>query len=671
MAKFIDKFPFGCCDSSGLICPVTGVTGAITGIAAAMRQAHEDKNKNKEEDKGCEEYVKLDGDDKIFGHKEFLDNITIRGDLAVSGGMTISDIVDITSGVGDIQGYTFRGTKAYFDEITVGSITNSGDYDGDGADTDSGPIFITEVTSPDSVAEILESSFNGKIIKKVRTVSDELNVKVLFERGDSQSYVPQVRWFDSSDIDNKNEIDPSDINEHENGYSFYSDINVDSSESRSYIFSNGSRFASLDIERASRPQVNTLKFINLQDTESIYGVTNFESNLGAITINQTEAKSGDIARVSLNCSVVPESIRVSGNHFKDQVFSDFNVEFVDDGSGVESFNVELDILVETNTVESRNVKANIVITDSVGNESEVKRTSNNLSVNNGSPFVKMLVSYPSESNLINNTDDIVEVSISDSDYDFYKFETSDSVKLISAPNNIETGSFQLSGSNATSRESGVLTLILAKSSNGKIASINSDPIEIQSFGSVPTLSFSRSKFLSSPEVQSVTISSSEELDSIDYVSISSQGISVSEILKVNDKEFTFNLTVTDAAARGQFNLNLISNKIIPESFEQVFVGEVKGFSERTVTALATKYDPVDIGVDVFDVAKLEVSVTPVGGNTFSVDYDSSITGARQDGASPLEAAFGIINNNQIVIDNQVITNAGNVKDVLIKIKENI
>lgn len=670
MAKFIDKFPFGCCDSSGLICPVTGVTGAITGIAAAMRQAHEDKNKD-EEDKGCEEYVKLDGDDKVFGHKEFLDNITIRGDLAVSGGMTISDIVDITSGVGDIQGYTFRGTKAYFDEITVGSITNSGDYDGDGGSTDSGPIFITEVTAPDSVAEILESSFNDKIIKKVRTVSDELNVKVLFERGDSQSYMPQIQWFDSSDIDNKNGIDPSDISEHENGYSFYSDVNIDSSESRSYIFSNGSRFASLDVERASRPQVNTLKFINLQNTESLYGITNFESNLGAITINQTEAKSGDIARVLLNCSVAPESISVSGNHFKDQVFSDFNVEFVDDGSGVESFNVELNILVETNTLEPKNVKANVVITDSVGNESEVKRTSNNLSVNESSPFATMLVAYPNENNLINNTDDVVEVSISDSDYDFYKFQTSGGVKLVSAPNNIKTGSFQLSGSNATSRDSGVLTLVLAKGSNGKIASINSDPIEIQAFGSVPSLSFSRNRFSSSPETQSVTISSSEELASIDLKSIGSQGISSSEIVKVNDKEFTFNLTISDAAPRGQFNINFVSNKIIPESFEQVFNGEVRGFSERTLTALATKYDPVDIGVDVFDVAKLEVSVTPVGGNTFSVDYDSSITGARQDGASSLEAAFGIINNNQIVIDNQVITNAGNIKDVLIKIKENI
>jgi len=667
MAKFIDKFPFGCCDSSGLICPVTGVTGAITGIAAAMRQAHEDKD---EEDKGCEEYVKRDGDDKIFGHKEFLDNITIRGDLAVSGGMTISDIVDITSGVGDIQGYIFRGTKAYFDEITVGSITNSGDYDGDGADTDSGPIFITEVTSPDSVAEILESSFNGKIIKKVRTVSDELNIKVFFERGDSQGYVPQIQWFDSSDFDNKNIINASNISEHENGYSFYSEVNVDSSKSRSYIFSNGSRFASLDIERASRPQVNTLKFINLDNTESIYGVTGFESNLGLVTINQTEAKSGDIARISLNCSVVPESIRVSGNHFKDQIFSDFNVEFIDDGSGVESFNVELDILVETDTLEPKNVKANIVITDSVGNESEVKRTSNNLSVNESSPFATMLVAYPNENNLINNTNDIVEVSISDSDYDFYKFQTSGGVKLVSAPNDIKSGSFQLSGANATSRDSGVLSLVLAKASNGKIATIDSESIQIQSFGSVPSLSFSRNKFSSSPQAQSVTVSSSEELDSIDLISISSQGISASDIVKVNHKEFTFNLTISDAAARGQFNLNLISNKIIAESSEQVFAAEVRGFSERTVTALATKYDPVDIGVDVFDFAKLEVSVTPVGGNTFSVDYDSSITGARQDGASPLEAAFGIINNNQIVIDNQVITNAGNVKDVLIKIKEN-
>ena len=414
-----------------------------------------------------------------------------------------------------------------------------------------------------------------------------------------------------------------------------------------------------------------LKFVNLGGRESIYGETVFESNSGQVNIQQTEAKSGDTARLLLNCSAIPESISVSGNHFKEETFSDFNVEFVDDGTGLETFNVELDVLVETDTLDTKNVKANIVITDAVGNNSEVKRTSNNLSVNNGIPSASMIVSYPNGNNLINNTTDIVEVAVVDRNYDFYRFQTSEVLELVSAPDGIQSENFRLSGASANSRTSGVLTLVLLKSSNGRLATIDSEPIEIQSFGSIPTLSFSKNKFASSPDPQIVNVTSSEELESINLLEIGVEGVSASDVVKVNNKEFSFSITVLDSAQRGQLSLDLVSTKIISESVDQVFNIEVRGFSERVVTALATGYDPVDIGANVFNVAKLEVSVTPVGGNTFSVDYDSSITGAKQDGASPLEAAFGIIDNNKIVIDNQVITNAGNIKNVLIKIKENI
>ena len=85
--------------------------------------------------------------------------------------------------------------------------------------------------------------------------------------------------------------------------------------------------------------------------------------------------------------------------------------------------------------------------------------------------------------------------------------------------------------------------------------------------------------------------------------------------------------------------------------------------------MATQYLPVDIGVDIFNVSKLSVSATPVGGNTFNIPYDPGITGPKQDGTSNLEGAFGIVDGSKVVVDNQVITNAGNILDVDITIEE--
>ena len=112
-------------------------------------------------------------------------------------------------------------------------------------------------------------------------------------------------------------------------------------------------------------------------------------------------------------------------------------------------------------------------------------------------------------------------------------------------------------------------------------------------------------------------------------------------------------------------------KIQGEIFQVTKVGTIRGFTERTVTALATEYLAVDIGVDVFDVNKLVVSVQPAGGNSFSVPYDANLTGPKQDGGSSLEGAFGIVNNSEVLIDNQVITNAGNILDVIITIEESL
>jgi hypothetical protein len=98
---------------------------------------------------------------------------------------------------------------------------------------------------------------------------------------------------------------------------------------------------------------------------------------------------------------------------------------------------------------------------------------------------------------------------------------------------------------------------------------------------------------------------------------------------------------------------------------------VRGFSQRTVSILAPAYLPVDLGVDVFNFSKLSATATPSGGNTFTIPYDAGITGAKQDGTSNLEAGFGIINGSELVIDNQVITNAGNILDVDVVIEESL
>jgi len=66
---------------------------------------------------------------------------------------------------------------------------------------------------------------------------------------------------------------------------------------------------------------------------------------------------------------------------------------------------------------------------------------------------------------------------------------------------------------------------------------------------------------------------------------------------------------------------------------------------------------------------LIASAQPVGGNSFSVPFDSSITGPKQDGSSNLEPAFGVVESNKVVVDNQVITNASNTNDVDITLEE--
>jgi hypothetical protein len=112
-------------------------------------------------------------------------------------------------------------------------------------------------------------------------------------------------------------------------------------------------------------------------------------------------------------------------------------------------------------------------------------------------------------------------------------------------------------------------------------------------------------------------------------------------------------------------------KLQTEVFQSTKTGTVRGFVERSVTASATDYLAVPIGVDVYNVNKLVVTAQPAGGNIFSIPYDANISGPKQDGVSNLEGSFGIVNGNEILIDNQVITNAGNILDVIINVEETL
>ena len=58
-------------------------------------------------------FVSLSGDEDVFGHKDFQDNLTVQGDLTVVGDTRISQVVDFTSESGDISGHVFRGCLLY------------------------------------------------------------------------------------------------------------------------------------------------------------------------------------------------------------------------------------------------------------------------------------------------------------------------------------------------------------------------------------------------------------------------------------------------------------------------------------------------------------------------------------------------------------------------------
>lgn len=625
--------------------------------------------------KGCVksgEYVRLNADEEIFGSKDFINDVTVRGDLTVSGEMRVSQIVDFTSESGDISGHVFRGEIGYFDQIIVGDIIGS-DSGGSGGESsggiDTGPIFVTDVLAVGGVREILESAFDGNVIKSIRTASDQVDVKILAERGDAQTFKPVISHYTSGDASSFQELNSSDLNFHSNGYSFTSTIRLDSSVPKTYIFKNGSRQTYLSIERDTPPDVISAGFVNLSNTVSMYGETFFNSKAyGNQSYQQSEAKNGDVARVLLTVSKEPSVINVSGGALSTQ---NFYGPFVDNLDGTFSAEFNVNVSGASSSIQSKGFSC--WVKDLVGNQSSTFNSDNNIILNNSSPSLSLSYNYPNGQALINNTTDEVSVNVSGSNFDKYNYNKSGVLEYVQEPgSDILTDPFIVSGSNATGYVSGSVSVELFKQSNGRAISRSTSPIQIQSFGTTPSLSFSPNLFRSSSagaQQSDINVSIGEPIATLQIKSVSDPAISVSAVTKVNDTYFSFQISVSDSTPRGEFTLVFEADKIIGETFELSDNGSVRGFSQRSITISATDYLPVDLGVNVFNTSKLTATATPQGGNTFAIPYDPGVTGVKQDGTTNLEPSFGIINGSELVIDNQVITNAGNVLDVTVTVEE--
>ena len=616
-------------------------------------------------------YVRLSGDDEIFGHKDFINDVTVRGSLNVSGDMRVSQIVDFTSESGDISGHIFRGDTAYFDEIIVGQLSASETTGGSSGETsgglDTGPVFVRTVNAVNGVREIVESEYGGEIIRKVKTASDQVDVGLMVERGDAQSYKPVIFYSVSGSSDPAEEIDQSSLSLHSNGYSFNSTVRLNASSPRTYLFKNGSRQTYLIIEKDTPPQVISAEFVNRLGTNSFYGTASFNSESGTVTVQQTEARNGDVARVKVVADKPMGQIYISGSAVSNKTVN--SPSYIDnlDGTYTHEFNVNISA---SSSVSDRGFTARV--NDLVGNPSGNYNSDNTIKTNNQSPSGNISISYPNNTGLMNNTTDLVSFNVNANNFDNYNFSKSGVFVLKEEPVDLVSGPFKFSAENASSRTSGNFSVQLFKASNGRTSSFSSSSVQIQSFGTVPSLNFSPNLFSSSNSgavLNNVTVSLGEEVDTLSIDSVSDTSISIQNLTKNNNKSFSFQISVDDSSPRGTFTINFTGTKIIGDSFNKSDTGSIRGFNQRTVTAVATAYEPVDLGVEIYQTSKLVVSVQPDGGNSFSVNYDSNITGAKQDGGSNLEAAFGIVDGNKIVIDNQVITNAGNVNDVFITVEE--
>ena len=618
-------------------------------------------------------FVSLQGDQEVFGNKEFVNDVTIQGDLLVAGETRVTQIVDFTSSDGDISGYVLRGTTGYFDEIIVGNIVGSDGGDDSGGEAsgglDTGPVFVSNVTAVNGVREILESDFGGAVIKKIKTAADEVDVELLVERGDAQAYKPSIEYFTSGDPSSSQMIDSNSLSTHYNGYSFKTTVRVDSSSEATYLFKNGGRKTYLIIEKDQAPEVVESLFVN-QSNGTFYGESSFSSHSGYVSYVQTEAKNGDSAKVSVTATKpIQQLIILSGGALNYKTIN--NPSNTDNGDGTYTVEATATIGGSSNSVVSKGFS--VQVKDSSGNLSVSYSSDNQIITNNSSPSGSLNFTYPNGQSVIDNMGQTVDINVTATNFDEYNYSFSSVLDLKSSPSNLTDAPFVFSGEGASTYTSGTMSVQLFKSSNGRTSSASSSSVWIQSYGPVPSLTLSKTVFNSSPSglVHNFNISVGEPLEDLSIVSSSEPSVTLGTITKNNNTSFSFSITVSDGSARGPFDMVFQGTKLQSEVFQSTKVGTVRGFSQRSVTALATEYLAVDIGVDVYNVNKLSVTVQPDGGSSFSVPYDANLSGPKQDGASNLEGAFGIINGREVLIDNQVITNAGNILDVIITIEESL
>ena len=618
-------------------------------------------------------FVSLSGDEDVFGHKAFQANLTVQGDLTVIGDTRISQIVDFTSESGDISGHIFRGQVGYFDQIVVGDIVGS-DAGGSSGESsggiNTGPIFVTNVTAVGGVEEILESEFSGAVVRKVKTASDQVDVKLLVERGDAQTFKPSISYAVSGEDPQYQDVDFSQLSTNSNGYSFNTTLRLDCSVPTTYLFKNGGRQTYLSLEKDTPPQVLEAKFVNRTDTGTFYGQTSFNAHDGNQSHSQTEAKNGDTARVYVKSSKEIGKIVVSGGALQSKTVN--NPNFNDNGDGTYDYEFNVTIGGASNSVQAKSF--NVTVQDITGNQSQSYAADNDIITNNSAPSVSLSFSYPNSNNIINNTGESVDVNVTASNFDNHNYSKSYVLKFVTIPADINSGPFVVSGENASNYTSGTMSVSVFKQSNGRSASSSTSSIQIQSEGTVPSVNFSPNTFRSSSagaQYSNVNVSVGEPLESLSILSVSDPNITVGAISKNSNTSFSFQILISDDTPRGQFTISFEGEKLIGETFQRDDTGTVRGFDQRSVTILAPDYLAVDLGVDVYNTSKLTATATPAGGNTFSIPYDAGITTPKQDGTSNLEAGFGIVNDSELIIDNQVITNAGNILDVTVTIEESL
>ena len=453
-----------------------------------------------------------------------------------------------------------------------------------------------------------------------------------------------------------------------NGYSFNTTLRLACSNPVTYLFKNGSRATSLILEKDTPPEVLSAEFINLSGTSSMYETSSFSSYSGSVSHQQTEAKNGDSARIRVTVSKEPSHIRAFGGAASTK---NYYGAVTDNGDG--TYTAEFNITISGASSSAQARSFSVWTKDLAGNQSETYSSDNQIITNNASPSGSVNFSYPAGQSVIDNIGQTIDVNVSAANYDEYNYSFSSVFQLISSPSDLTSAPFVFSGENASGYTSGTVSVSLFKSSNGRTGSASTGSIWIQSYGTVPSLNLSKTIFRSSPsgETHNFNISSNEPLSSLSIVSASEPSITLGTVTKNSNTSFSFSIVVDDSVPRGSFDMSFQGEKLQTEIFQSTKEGVVRGFTARSVTALATDYTAVPLGVGVYDVNKLVVTAQPSGGNVFSIPYDANITGPKQDGVSNLEGSFGIINGNEILIDNQVITNAGNILDVIINVEETL